>query len=123
MATKKITVREIGPGDFAVIDAAGAIVRDGFSTPKIAWMWAAKKGLHESPKKRGPRAAEIPADLLEERIYGLPLLARLSNIPYPRFLPRAHAGEFGPLIRINSRHCGLRFGGWKAAMAAREVVK
>lgn len=67
------------------------------------------------------RSKEIPTALIDEMILGLPLLARMSNLSYPTFLERAKTGEFGPLIRVNERHYGLRFGGWKAAMAAREV--
>jgi hypothetical protein len=49
--------------------------------------------------------------------------AELLHVHYTTFVPRARAGEFGPLIRIGERTFGLRYGDWKAAMTAREVVK
>ena len=123
MAKKVITVRQTGPDSFAVIGAAGRVVRDGFTNPKIAWMWAANRGLHKGRDKRKREAREIPNDLVNEQIFGLPLLAKLSNVSYNEFRQRAHAGEFGPLIQVNDRAYGLRFGTWKAAMTAREIVK
>ena len=68
----KISVQKIGPKNYAVIDADGRTLHDGFRTLQTAWMWAAKQGLHRSPRKRIP-VTEISADLEGERILGLPL--------------------------------------------------
>jgi hypothetical protein len=118
--TKKISVREIEPGNFAVVGADGRLIRDGFRTLQTGWMWAARKGLHKGRNKLKP-ALVVPPDLENERILGLPLLAKMSNRNYGEFLADAKAGVFGPLLRVNDRHWGIRLGDWKAAMAAREI--
>lgn len=120
---RQVTVRQTGPDSFAVVGRNGRIIHDHFTHPKTAWMWAGKRGLHKGRDKRERQAREIPNNLANDQIFGLPLLAHMSNISYQQFRQRAHAGEFGPLIQINARRFGLRFGSWKAAMAAREVVK
>jgi hypothetical protein len=120
---RSVTVRPSGPNSFAVVGSDGRIIRDGFSNSKVAWMWAAKQGLHKGHDKRKRETRAIPNDLVNDQIIGLPLLARLSNLSYDVFRQRAHAGEFGPLIQVNDRAYGLRFGSWKAAMTAREVIK
>jgi hypothetical protein len=121
VSAKRVSVRQTGPNSFAVIGADAQIVRDNFPTPQVAWMWAAKRGLHQGAAKRRRESTAIPGDLEDERILGLPVLARLTNKSYGEFLARAKAGEYGPLIRIGDRTYGLRLGTWKAAMAAREI--
>jgi hypothetical protein len=115
-----ISVRQTGPNTFGVFDD-GQIARDGFTNPKVGWMWAGKRKLHVGTAKRRRGATAIPSDLEDERILGLPLLARLSNTSYPVFLERAKAGEYGPLFQTGKRTFGLRFGNWKRSMAARQV--
>ena len=121
MSAKRISVRPTGPNSFAVIGADGAIIRDNFKTLQAAWMWSAKAGLHQGAAKRKREATAIPSDLEDERILGLKLLARLSNVSYEKFLSRAKDGEFGPLFKTSKRIFGLRFGDWKRSMAARQV--
>ena len=121
MSAKRISVRQTGPNRFAVAGADGRIVRDNFPTLQVAWMWAAKRGLHQGRNKRKRETREIPNALVDDQIFGLPLLAKMSNLSYGEFLSRAHSGEFGPLIQVNDRAYGLRFGSWKAAVTARQV--
>ena len=121
MSAKRVSVRQTGPNSFAVVGSDGRIVRDNFTHLKVAWMWAAKQGLHKGRDKRKRQATAIPSDLEDEQILGIPLLARLSNTSYPVFLERAKAGEYGPLFQIGKRTFGLRLGDWKKSIAAREV--
>jgi hypothetical protein len=121
MPAKQISVRQTGLNSFAVIGADGVIIRDNFSRPQVAWMWAAKRGLHQGAAKRKREATAIPSNLEDEQILGLKLLARLSNTSYPVFLARAKSGEYGPLFQTGKRIFGLRFGNWKRSMAARQV--
>jgi hypothetical protein len=121
VSAKRVSVRQTGPNSFAVVGADGAIVRDNFPIPAVAWMRAAKRGLHQGAAKRKREARAIPSNLEDEQILGLPVLARLSNTSYPVFLERAKAGEYGPLFQIGKRTFGLRLGDWKKSIAAREV--
>ena len=121
MSAKRVSVRQTWPNSFAVVGSDGRIVRDNFTHLKVAWMWAAKQGLHKGRDKRKRQATAIPSDLEDEQILGIPLLARLSNTSYPVFLERAKAGEYGPLFQTGKRTFGLRFGNWKRSMAARQV--
>jgi hypothetical protein len=120
-AKQQILVRPTGPNSFAVIAADGRIVRDHFTRPQVAWMWAAKRGLHQGRNKRKREATAIPSGLEDEQILGPKMLARLSNISYAVFLSRAKSGEYGPLIQTGERTFGLRLGDWRRAMAARVV--
>jgi hypothetical protein len=121
VSAKRVSVRQTGPNTFAVIGADAQIVRDNFPTPQVAWMWAAKRGLHEGAAKRKREATAIPSDLEDQRILGLKVLARLSNTSYGVFLSRAKSGEYGSLIQTGERTFGLRLGDWKRSIAAREI--
>jgi len=121
MSAKRVSVRQTGPNSFAVVGSDGRIVRDNFTHLKVAWMWAAKQGLHKGRDKRKRQATAIPSDLEDEQILGIPLLARLSNTSYPVFLERAKAGEYGPLVRTGERTLGLRRGDYRRSLNAREI--
>jgi len=97
MSAKRISVRQTAPNTFAVIDADGRIIRDGFSIPRLAWMWAGKRGLHKG-QDRIKRETKIPEEYPDQKIFGLPFYALLSNRPYSRFLTEAKRGEWAEYI-------------------------
>jgi len=113
------TIRPSASG-FALIGINGAVIRDGFKTRALAAMWAARKGLYQRTTPR-PNKPTIPAELENDAIKGIPLLARLTGTAYWRFLAEAKCGLYGPLIQLGPNSFGLRFGDWKAAIASREI--
>jgi hypothetical protein len=103
---------------FAVV-VDGEIVRDGFVGKGHAAMWAKRRGIYhrQGPVRRKP---EIPANLEDDAIKPIPLLARMSHSGYPKFLAEAKAGLYGELYAVGNGY-GLKYGNWKRGMAARVV--
>lgn len=97
----------------------GEIVRAGFVSRGHAAMWAARQKIYER-KTPSRRPVEIPANLEDEAIKPIPLLAQMSGDSYPTFLADAKAGRYGALYQLGRRF-GLKFGDWKRGMATRVV--
>jgi hypothetical protein len=122
MAASKISVREIEPGNFVVIDSGGHTLRSGFDNPRVAWMWAGRKGLHKSPKRQQSDVIrEVPSELVDEQILRLPLLAKMSDMSVDTFIGIAKSGQIGPIFRLSDRISGLKFGDWKRWRDSRVV--
>jgi hypothetical protein len=121
MSAKRISVRQTGPNSFAVIGADGRIIRDNFPTPQVAWMWAAKRGLHQGRNKRKREAITAPADLENERILKPKLIAFLEGASYQTVLSRLNAGAYGPVVQIDERSKGVRCGDYRQSVTARQI--
>jgi hypothetical protein len=122
MSAKRISVRQTGPNSFAVIGTDGRIIHDSFPTLQVAWMWAAKRGLHQGRNKRKREAITAPADLENERILKPKLIAFLEGKSYGTTLARVKAGAYGPVIRIDQRSLGVRCGDYRQSVVARQVL-
>ena len=121
MSAKRVSVRQTGPNSFAVIGADGVIIRDNFPKLQVAWMWAAKRGLHQGRNKRKREATTVPTDLEDEQILTPKLIAALEGESYQTTLDRLKAGAFGRLIRRGERSFGVRRGDYRQSVTAREI--
>jgi hypothetical protein len=98
------------------------VFRDGFKDRAVAAMWASRqksiiyKGV--TPRRAKPT---IPAEIEDESIKKIKLLAEMSGESYPRFLAEAKAGMYGELYQLGKNIFGLKYGNWKRGMAARVV--
>jgi hypothetical protein len=110
----------ISSGDGFAVAVDGENVRTGFNSRSLAAAWAARKGLYRRTTKP-TRPTHIPAEFVEECIWRLRPLAKMSGDGYPRFLADAKAGVYGPLYRIAKNCFGLKYGNWKRAMEARII--
>ena len=86
----------------------------------LCGMWGARKGYYQgvTPRRAKPT---IPAEIEDESIKKIKLLAEMSGESYPRFLAEAKAGTYGELYQLGKNSLGLKYGNWKRAMAARVV--
>lgn len=116
----RVTVRPCANG-FALIGADGQVIADGFKTPQLAWMRAGRKGLHKGKQRINRDTKIIPEAMADERIFGLPFYAALTNRPYQRFFLEAKRGEWGTLVRMAGRYLGIRWGDYQRSLTAREV--
>jgi hypothetical protein len=112
------TIRKTSNGFGVVVD--GKVVSE-HKTRALCAMWASRKGLYRGTTQR-KRQPEIPHDLADEAVRGIPLLARLSGDSYPTFLADAKAGRYGELYQL-SRGFGLRYRNFRRGMAARIISK
>jgi hypothetical protein len=121
----QIGVRATGPDTFGVFRADGKVIRDGFLNPKVAWMWAAKQGLHRSPRHASLRhipkreVVQIPPD--DDEILNPKKISRLEGQSYETILTHLKAGKYGRVIRINDRTFGVRRGDYRQSVIKREV--
>jgi len=113
------TIRS-SPSGFALVDAGGAVIRDGFRTRALAAMWGTRQKLYTGTTPRRQKIA-IPAELEDHRVLKRPVAATLVGEGYPRFLEESNAGLWGPVIRMGANTFGHRLGDLKARMAAREI--
>jgi hypothetical protein len=117
--SKKTAIIAADDGHFAVM-LDGEILRSGFKGRGHAAMWATRRGIYQGstpPKVK----TEIPHNLEDESIKRTRLLARMSHQSPQRFLADARTGMYGPLYQLGKNIFGLKFGLWKAGMAAREI--
>jgi hypothetical protein len=116
----RISVRPSAHG-FAVVDAAGNILRDGLATAPVGWMWAANAGLHTGYYKRRPKP-ELPDDLVGQTLLRSKHIAVLECISYGHALEGVKAGRYGRPVQVNERDIGVRRRDYEESVRQREVA-
>src|SRR5262245_31346888 len=117
---KTVLVRQTAHG-FAVVDAAGKILRDGLKTAPVAWMWAANRGLHIGHYRRQPKT-ELPADLIGLQLLSPKLIAALDGVSYGHALQGVKTGRYGTPIRVNERDLSVRRRDYEESVRRRELA-